>query len=405
MKTNLLIEDVDGASDALHGFLTPIKALSPSNGENDDGKGELGRNSACISDLTTPEVSAALLSPVQPPPLGGGDGQDGLALSHIYDCLIKHWIATLSDKIPGRIRVAIEKRLRETATQLYLASFGVRPQNPQNPQNPQKPAAYNEHHDENGEETVLNTEQPLLNPTTKSRMGTRSSSPIVPAAEKPQQSPFKRSASELASSQVSEDMRFMPPPSPTHLSLPAARAERKPSLRSSQNSAPPSQKVVWSEEEEEEDAATKRLRALATSLTSQPPLPLSSANILRHWTEGSNPEDYDWLAVLSALTAEQQDGDEPDEDTKKVEMKQQRRLKREIRATGGLSSSQPLPTRVRETKPSPPGRVRQEETSTTTANNITATSQVVETIVASVPSSSQKTSSGKLPKRKVEGFR
>lgn len=270
--------------------------------------------------MITPQLLTALGSPSL-------SSQD-LSLSQIYDSLIKSWIGTLSKAIPSRVRVATEKRLREIATNLCLASFGVILNSN---------TVENDNGDHN--QDPFPVDQQFNLPVRRKR-----SVPTLPTNTLA--NPLRRSSSPLASSKISDDTGVLPPSqSPSHPLAPALPTpEMTPSLHSRSS--------ISSLEVAAEDAASKRLRVFA-SLTPQPALPASASDILRHWTEGMNPDDCDWETIQNSIAGEHQDpGDAEDEAKAKKRQRLEKRLKRQRENTLS-SSSQPAPTRVRESQPSP----------------------------------------------------
>lgn len=317
MDANPLIEDIDAASTKLQSFVASIERIS-----------EGGRNNI-REKLEDPLQGSKIITPQLITALGTQTHSDqDLSFSQIYDSLAKSWISTLSKEIPGRVRGAIEKRLREIATYIYFASFGVLFN--------AKSVEY-----ENGDrkqETVL--VEPQFNlPVRRKR-----SLPSLPVNTLT--NPLGRFLSPLDSSQISEDTGLMLPSStPSQLLAPTLPTpEMTPSLRSRSSISSIGTAV--------EDAASERLRVLA-SLTPQPALPASASDILRHWTEGMNPDEYDWEAIQDSIEAERQDpGDVEDEMNAKKRQRLEKRLKRQRENALG-SSSQPPPTRAGESQPSP----------------------------------------------------
>lgn len=270
--------------------------------------------------MMTPQLLTALGTQIY-------SGQN-LSLSQIYDSLIKAWISSLSRAIPGRVRHTIEKRLREIATYIYLASFGVL-LNSKSIEN------------ENGDwkQEPLPTE-PHVNLPVRRKMS------LPSLSTKSLANPLGRSSSPLVSTQISEDTGVLPPSRPPSQPLVPTlpTPEMTPSLRSRSS--------VSSLEAAAEDAASTRLGILA-SLTPQPALPVCASNILRHWTEGMNPADYDWeTSQNSILAGDQSPGHVADETTAKKRKRLKKRSKRSRENTLG-SSSQPQPLRVGESQPSP----------------------------------------------------
>ncbi|KAL9121146.1 MAG: hypothetical protein Q9187_002302, partial [Circinaria calcarea] len=113
----LAVDDIDAASETLATFLEEVVR---DNLVEDDDRGtsaEGNRRWNPISYLGLLRASSPLLS-------HEGDGSN-ISLVQLYDRLVKHWITSLAPDIPGRVRVAIEKRLRRTATEIYLSSYGI----------------------------------------------------------------------------------------------------------------------------------------------------------------------------------------------------------------------------------------------------------------------------------------
>lgn len=282
----------------------------------DDNEDPASYGKSQMSRLITPEILAALSTEPQ-------NGPD-LQLSQIYNTLVKYWIRTLPERIPHGVRVAMEKLLSKTATQLYLGNFRVWSIS------------------ESAEiESKIDPESEL---DTKRPVSIAIQGKFVPAIRtKLEQGQTERIAPTLPSSQISEDTGFLPAVEnfpPWHI----------PEGQSSLDLA----RSVTSDTELPEDPASKRLRAL-TNLTPQPKLPLSSSNILRHWAVGSDPENYDWEAVQSAIDLELENPpvDADEVETKKMGKKQQARRDKIDNAIARLSSNSSLPTRVRMTQSSP----------------------------------------------------
>lgn len=310
MKSDVSLESINAASDGLHLIFASIPGVSL----DDEDPASYGKSQ--MSRLITPEILAALSTEPQ-------NGPD-LPLSQIYNTLAKYWIRTLPKRIPDGVRAAMEKLLSKTAAQLYLGNFGV--------------CSISESAEIESKidpETELDTKRPFS-------IAIRGQS--VPSIRtKLEQEQTERIAPTLLSSQISEDAGFLPAVEnfpPWHI----------PEEQSSLDLA----RSVTLETELPEDPASKRLRAL-TKLTPQPNLPLSSSNILHHWSVGSDPDNYDWEAVQSAIDLELENPsvDANEAETKKMKKKQQARRDKSDNAIARLSSHSSLPTRVRVTQSSP----------------------------------------------------
>lgn len=310
-----------------------------------------------MSRLITPEILAAL----------GTEPQNGpdLPLSQIYNTLVKYWIRALPERIPDGVRIAMEKLLSMTATQLYLGNFRV--------WSISESAEIDSKIDP---ESELDTKRPV---------SIAIQGKFVPSIRtKLEQGQTERIAPALPYSQISEDTGF----------LPAVENFPRWHIPEGQSSLDLARSVT-SDTELPEDPASKRLRAL-TNLTPQPKLPLSSSNILRHWAVGSDPDKYDWDAVQSAIDLElenaQVDADEAE--SKKMRKKQQARRDIIDNATARLSSNPSLPTRIRMTQSSPTPPPLTQET-------------VKQLEVIAIPSSQMNMggSRGPTKKKKAAGFR
>lgn len=254
------VTDVDQASMHLHNMMTTAA----------EENGRL-KQVHLVSGSIRPATNADSVAPEE------------LSLLQIYDSLIRCWITPLALSIPGRVRVMIEKRLREIAAQIYLASYGIQSE-PGPSQN---------------EENMF-TEQGLFTLPVRRKSSFTNLIKKGKAREAPSRSPSP------LSSQIPQDAGFtqsnLQPQSPT---LPTPNPT--PSLHSTSSASSLSRS---------EDPASHRLRALAT-LTPQPLLPSSMQNILGHWTLGTDPEDYDWEAKQAA----------PETETTETEAQTRRRRK------------------------------------------------------------------------------
>ncbi|KAK4693750.1 RNA polymerase I-specific transcription initiation factor RRN6, partial [Lecanoromycetidae sp. Uapishka_2] len=135
-----------------------------------------------------------------------------------------------------------------------------------------------------------------------------------------------RSSSPLASSQISEDVGFMPSFQPAALPTP----ELTPSPHS-QNSA--------SSLQASEDPASLRLKAYC-SLATQPSLPIKMSNILKEWEIGGDPDSYNWEVSQRALHT-----DESEDESQAKERQQSEKRRKRQRQDTVASSSQPPPKR------------------------------------------------------------
>lgn len=317
MNRNSFVGDVETDSIALDEFVVAAEEIYIADTANDD---DGLFNEPHVSKLITSQICGALDAPL--------DSKE-LSLGHIYDSLVKYGISPLSLAVPGRVRVAIEKRLRDLATHMSLATIGVcvRSKVAEND---------NDYEDEEViEEHVPMNEQLFNLPVRRKR-----SFPTLPI--KPQIQLSGKSSPSLVSSQISEDTGLMPASQPVAPTLPTP--DPTPSLRSRSS--------ISSLAAPSEDAASQRLRALAT-LTPQPALPSSASDILRQWFTGTNPDAYDWEATQTAIASTDDTGDAENAANAKKRLRHEKRLKRQKTDALLAASSQEKSMRVLESQPSP----------------------------------------------------
>lgn len=212
------------------------------------------------------------------------------SLPKIYECLVRAFITHLSQEIPGRVRIATERTLRDIAAQIYLASRGMRVDS-----------------SHIGREEVLGNQVPMANAFFDLPVRKKSSTSDFLSKGKEKATD---AISALPSSPISEDSGHMLPghesTAPQNLPLPLS-----------------------------EDSASQRLRALV-SLAPQPTLPPKLSNTLSHWTLGDDPATYDWEAAQAVTMTEYEEETE-------LQPKNKHRKRPRESMTG--SSSQPLPKR------------------------------------------------------------
>lgn len=297
LNTTVPVQDIDVASDILQTFLKSLGKLSVSV-EEDDQK---VRKFLHVSEILNDHMSALVLP--------SSATSQNLSLSHIYDSILGSWISSLPESIPSRVRIATEKNVRDIALQLFLAGVGVR-------------VGSQDHEDK------VITEEPRSSFDGLSSLPLRRKSSLSRSSIEQLERAQRLPSSPLLSSQISEDTGFLPVFSG---SLPTP--EPTPSLRSKTPS------VIGTE-----DPASQRLRAFA-ALAPQPVLPIRASNILRHWSEGSDPTTYDFEATERSIEAELESQIPVDEATAKKQQRKDKRLKRQ-RERSIASSSQPEPMRI-----------------------------------------------------------
>lgn len=233
-------------------------------------------------------------------------------MSEVYDSLIRTWITPLSRNIPSRVRMALEKTLRNTAAQICLSSHAVN-------------------------YVSKNADEEEPRGSSASGVGAQFSLPVrrrVSATNlRKGKEPAARSSSPLASSQISEDAGFLPPSSFGALPTPGPT----PSLhsRSSISSLPAS-----------EYPASLHLKAYAP-LAPQPALPENFSSYLGHWGSVADPDNYHWEETQQAFASDDEYG--PGELVKQWERTQKQRKRRREPTIG--PSSQPQPKRIGGSQP------------------------------------------------------
>ena len=255
--------DLEKASGDFVDFLDDIKRLAS---EHESGDDNGGRRQLMVSPILTPKLQAGL------------GFRDSAELHSIYEHLIQTWIVPMSRQIPGRVRIAMEKILRDIAGQICLASYAICI-------DVGSKGEEEEDHSENWEAGAPFT-LPVRRRTSATSLGKgkgKERSDSVPSPPG-------------VSSHMSEDASFMPPSALPALPTP----EPTPSLRSGSSVT----SLASSE-----DPASQRLRAYA-NLTPQPALPTKMAKLLGYWQVGVDPAKYDGEAACQATVAEDESGDE-----------------------------------------------------------------------------------------------
>ena len=290
--------DIDKASGDFVDFLDDIKRLSSGN-ENWGGTDE-GRQ-LVVSNILTSTLQAGL------------GIRDTSELSSIYKSLMQTWMVPMSRGIPGRVRIAFEKSLRDLACRICLASHAIRVDSGAKA----KEGQHQQKSSDAGARFVL----PVRRRTSVTSLG-KGKTPSDALSSPPP-----------ASSQISEDAGFMN--SSAFEALPTPEAT--PSLRSRSSVS----SLAGSE-----DPASQRLRAYA-NLAPQPGLPAKMSNLLDYWQLGVDPAKYNWEAAQQANATD--DGIE-DESRRKQRQRQERKLKRQRESTVE-PSLQRTPKRLGDSQP------------------------------------------------------
>ena len=243
-------------------------------------------------------------------------------LSSIYENLIQTWIVPLSPQIPGRVRIALEKLLRDMAGQICLASHAMRIVD----------MGRKGEEDETAQPENIDTDAQFVLPVRRRRSSATS---LDKGKGKERLDAVVSSPLPPASSEISEDAGFLPSSS-AFATLPTP--EPTPSLRS--RSSISSLPVPGFQ-------AGQRLQAYA-SLTPQPPLAPGTQTLLSHWQTGVDPATYDWEAIqqTTAVTENEKSGGDESQGQRAAKPHKKKKQKK---SPGGPSSSshhsQPTPQR------------------------------------------------------------
>ncbi|KAL9613999.1 MAG: hypothetical protein Q9167_001479 [Letrouitia subvulpina] len=303
IESDIYVEDIEAASSHLERILQ-----------------EFSKGHSLIT-FNVVDDSSPILSSLIPKSIAVGLPRAPEAtLLQYYNHLLNSWISPLSSSIPVAVRLKMEKVIRNSSAQLYLASLALMPQQP----------SIQSRHDE---EVTGDFQRPATF--------------TLPVRER------RRSGSHGAKGkQKEQEMPSLSSPVPN--SLPEAsspKRERTPSLRSQPSDS--------SLDGTAEDPASVRLRGFAP-IAPQPVLPPSLQRVVSHWDVGADPETYDWEATEEALDRaanEEAKLEEPEpgsEEGRRKKRKLEKRLKRQREGTvvgASASASQPAPQRVKVSEP------------------------------------------------------
>ncbi|KAM0697020.1 hypothetical protein Q7P36_003091 [Cladosporium allicinum] len=203
--------------------------------------------------------------------------QSGSNIIPTYDAVVSHWITPLPPQVPGRVRLAKEQQARRIAAELALASHVLR---------------------------VEEIEQP-----TESQDDTRTAGSQKQSWDLPMHIGSSQMNNPYAS-QLQSQSQSLPTPSPT--GTPSVTTA---SSRTSISSA--------------EISHLKKF----TTFTKPPPstLPRSLTKILNHWTLGSDPEAYDWVATSRTISQQTREEEADSQLTEKQRARAHRKAERHIR--------------------------------------------------------------------------
>ena len=298
ISTSVSVLDVDKASGDFVDFLDDIKRLitEPEN-ENDEDEGR----QLMVSNILSPRLQAAV------------GLRDTTELSSIHESLVQTWIVPLSRQIPGRVRIALEKLLRNMSGQICFASYAMRIN--------LRTGGKEDNDQSENVEAGARFELPVRRRASVTSLGKGKGKERADAMTSPPP----------VSSQMSEDAGFMP--SPTFTALPTP--EPTPSLRSRSSVS----SLAGSE-----DPASLRLRAYA-NLTPRPALPANLSNLRGQWQLGGDPATYNWEAAQQATVIGSDD---------ELQGRQRRRAKKQQKRQRDSTvgpSSQPEPKRLGGSQP------------------------------------------------------
>lgn len=204
-------------------------------------------NSAPQQDVALPENDSklSLTKVADSMALNAGLHKD-MDPTSVYDSIIAHWLAPLSQTVPGRVRLIKEQLARRVAAEVCLASHVLR--------------------------------KPALEPAVKESQPAGIQNVGTPA---PSQSYFTQSS--------------LPTPSPT--ATPSVTTAASLSSHPSTLASP-------------EFTRLQRYTTFASEKSTPAPLPKPLMNTLAHWTLGGNPDEYDWLAVQREQERKAEEEDE-----------------------------------------------------------------------------------------------
>jgi RNA polymerase I-specific transcription initiation factor RRN6 len=229
--------------------------------------GDMDRISAQIAHLTEmapPSISQLpgemedndhstriVLRSIEGTPLTGLLSTDHTAgiFAPTYDAIVSDWITPLHNKVPGRIRLAKEQLARRLAAELTLASHILRIEDIE--------------------------EQPESQQDAKPTMESQNWDLPMHLASSQVQNPF-------ASQLKSQSQSVLPTPSPTGTPSVTTASSRATTLFS---------------------AEISNLSKFTTFTKSTPSaLPRSLSKLLSHWTPGTDPASYDWVATSRSIS-------------------------------------------------------------------------------------------------------
>lgn len=194
-----------------------------------------------------------------------------------YDIIMNQWLAPLSQRVAGRVRLAKEQLTRRVAAEVCLASCGLK--------------------------------RPWIDPTQEN---------LYDSAELPE----TQHSSFLGSSQ---SYGGFPTPSPT--ATPSLTTMTSLSSHPSTMASP-------------EYLRLQRYATFSSDKIAPAPLPKRLAKTLAHWSVGGNPGEYDWLSVQKQQEreAEEEDEDLTPRERARLKKRAERHLRKQRRETEKAAS-------------------------------------------------------------------
>ena len=195
-----------------------------------------------------------------------------------YDAIVSHWITPLPSQVPGRVRLAKEQHARRIAAELALASHVLR---------------------------IEGIEDP-----TETQEDTRTAGSQKQSWDLPMHVASSQITNPFASQLQSQSQSALPTPSPTGTPS-VTTASSRTSISS---------------------AEISHLKKFTTFTKPTPStLPRSLTKILNHWTLGSDPEAYDWVATSRTISQQTREEEADSQLTEKQRARAHRKAERHIR--------------------------------------------------------------------------
>lgn len=268
VQDQIAVADIDEATGRFARLLSDYAGTGDGNDQDD-------RHSAARLEVSSLGVQAALGLSVA--------AKHEPSLEDVYDNIIRHWLTSLSQRVPGRIRLVKEQLSRRVAAEVCMSSYWLADSGRAVGQ----------------EEAFASAALPDI--------GARDS---------------------LSLSQRSA----FPTPSPT--ATPSLTTVTSLSSHPSTMAAPELMRL-------------QRYTTFSSAKVTPAPLPRAMAQKLGHWSVGGNPEEYDWLVVQrqQEKKAEEEDEGLSIRERARIKRRAEKHLRRQRResekaATMGLASSQ-----------------------------------------------------------------